>query len=408
MARPRSLLRILLSEGASTSAREAVTALGLGGHHIEVMDPDPHCICRFSRFVARVHRCPPVSGDPKAYLAFTLDLLGRQPFDVLLPIHEQGLVFAKAAHRLPKTVGVALPSFAAYETGLDKAYFSRLLAELGVPQPKTQIVQGPADIPKEGFPFVVKRPMGTASRHVYMIRAVEDMEKARAAEQSLPGPLLVQELIDAPLEHGQSVFDHGRLVGMHFYRQIVRGAGGGEAIKESVWRPQVRAEIEKVARHLDWHGALSVDYLLKEEVPYFIDCNPRLVEPMSAHFAGLDLAGLLVAVSRGEHPPEAPPGRPGIRTRLSLQALLGIATKTRSRVEIVREIFRILTGTGLYAGSREELTPVSLDWMAVIPVAAAAMAVLVHPGSADILPKSGWGAGLLTPEAIRIIREEID
>jgi hypothetical protein len=32
-------LRVLVSEGNSTSAREAITVLGLSGHHIEVCDP---------------------------------------------------------------------------------------------------------------------------------------------------------------------------------------------------------------------------------------------------------------------------------------------------------------------------------------------------------------------------------
>ena len=68
-------LRVLLTEGASTSAREAVTSLGLAGHHIEIMDPDAHCICRFSRFVSKVHRCPSLATDPKAYLAFALDVI---------------------------------------------------------------------------------------------------------------------------------------------------------------------------------------------------------------------------------------------------------------------------------------------------------------------------------------------
>jgi predicted ATP-grasp superfamily ATP-dependent carboligase len=408
MAKHSGPVRILLTEGASTSAREAVTALGLAGHHIEVLDPDVHCICRFSRFVRRFHRCPPISTHPKAYLAFTLKLLSSGRFDVLLPIHEQGLVFAKAAHLIPKNVAVALPTFEAYGTALNKARFAALLAELGVPQPRTRMVAKAAEIPDSGFPFIVKRPMSTASRSVHMVRSADDLTEARATMGDEPGEILVQDIVDGPLEHAQLLFDRGRFVAMHVYRQILRGAGGGEALKESVHRPRVRAEMEKVAKALTWHGALSLDYLLKDDVPYFVDSNPRLVEPMSAHFAGLDLAGLLVRISRGEHPAEAPPGRAGVRTRLSLQAVLGKALQTRSRIEVAREIWRFLAVTGPYAGSREELTPISLDWMCILPVGATALAVLTHPEAARILPRRGWGAGLLTAESIRIIRDEID
>jgi hypothetical protein len=408
MARASSKpLRVLLTEGASTSAREAVTALGLAGHHIEILDPDVHCISRFSRFVRHVHRCPPIATDPKAYLDFALSLAASGNFDVILPIHEQGLAFAKVPSRIPPGVGIALPTFEAYGTALDKWTFSQLMLELDMPQPATRLVDSAADIPETGLPFIVKRPMSTASRGVQIVRDAEDVAVAREDIISEPGPIIIQDFIDAPLEHAQLLFDRGRFVAMHGYRQIIRGAGGGEALKESVWRPRVKVEMEKLAKALSWHGALSLDYLWKDETPYFVDCNPRLVEPMSAHFSGLDLAGLLVRMSLGENLPEQPPSKSGVRTRLSLQALLGAALRHNSRFEIVREIVRFMTATGEYSGSVEELTPVTLDWMSALPCAATGLAVLVYPKTSHILPSRGWGAGLLTPESIRIIRDEI-
>jgi hypothetical protein len=196
-------------------------------------------------------------------------------------------------------------------------------------------------------------------------------------------------------------------VALHGYRQILRGAGGGEALKESIYRPRVVAEMKKIGARLTWHGAISVDYLIRDDIPHFIDCNPRLVEPMSAHYSGLDLVGLLLRISRGEHPPEARPPETGVRTHLSMQALLGKALQTGSRTEIIKEIWRFCTATGPYKGSREELTPIRIDWMAFFPVAATATAVLASPGTARILPERGWGGGLLTPDAIRVIRDEI-
>ncbi len=406
MARSRPL-RILLTEGASTSAREAVTALGLAGHFIEIMDPDAHCICRFSRFVDKVHRCPPLATDPKAYLEFALGLLETGRFDVLLPIHEQGMVFAKARARIPPGVGIALPDFDVYLTAHGKATFSGLLTRIGVSQPRTHIVHTLDGPLPEPYPFIVKQAMSTASRSVHIVHNDADLAAARAATAGAPGEFLVQELIHGDVEHAQALFDHGRFVAMMGYRQIIRGAGGGEALKESIWRPRVADDMRTIGAALNWHGALSVDYLWKDDIPYFVDSNPRLVEPMSAHFAGLDLAGMLVRLSLGEHLEEAPPPKTGVRTRLSLQALLGKALTTHSRIEIVREIYRFLTGSGPYEGSVEEFTPVKLDWMAAVPVGMTAFAVLLHPGTARILPSLGWGAGLLTPEAVRIVRDEI-
>ena len=56
--------RVLVSEGSSLSAREAITALGMAGHRVGVCDPDPLCLGRFSRFVTHYYRCPPI-GKPR-------------------------------------------------------------------------------------------------------------------------------------------------------------------------------------------------------------------------------------------------------------------------------------------------------------------------------------------------------
>jgi hypothetical protein len=47
MTDPIKPLRILIPEGSSTSGREAVTILGLLGHHLEVCDPSPWCLARY-------------------------------------------------------------------------------------------------------------------------------------------------------------------------------------------------------------------------------------------------------------------------------------------------------------------------------------------------------------------------
>src|ERR1700689_4561510 len=89
-------LRVLVSEGNSTSAREAITILGLSGHLVEVCDPSPYCLARFSRFVRKFHHCPGLRDDPAGFLRFIEQLLAVQHFDVLLPTHEQGFLFARA------------------------------------------------------------------------------------------------------------------------------------------------------------------------------------------------------------------------------------------------------------------------------------------------------------------------
>ena len=406
-------MRILLSEGSSTSAREAVTLLGLAGYHVEICDPDPHCIARFSRFVRQFHRCPGLGLDPQGYVAFVAELVAARRFDVLLPIHEQGLALAKVREALTPNVALALPAFAAYEQAVSKAGFSRLLSELGLPQPRTQLIETPGEaLAQDAFPLVLKSAFGTASRGVWIVRNHDELCAAVAQmrdEEAFQEPVLVQEYIEASVEHAQAVFSEGEMLGMHAYRQVARGAGGGDAIKESVHRPEVGEHLAVIGRHLHWHGALSVDYLAAEtptEIRY-IDCNPRLVEPVNAVLAGHDLLDLVLKVSIGAKPPPLPPGRPGVRTHLALQALLGCALRTRSRAALLRECWLLAARKGPYRGSQEELTPLRWDWASVAPTLVLASWLLIHPDAAASMAGQRWGDHLLNAKSVRLIRQRV-
>jgi hypothetical protein len=153
---------------------------------------------------------------------------------------------------------------------------------------------------------------------------------------------------------------------------------------------------------------LSVDYLLRDgdATPLLIDCNPRLVEPMSAYLAGLDLVGLLLRISLGETPAPAPGSRDGVRTHLAMQVLLGCASRGGTRRDIIGECRRLATGSRPYADSNEELTPARLDWISTVPLAMITVFLLIAPKLAVTLARRGWGAHLLDVRSIRRIESE--
>ncbi|MCC6891085.1 MAG: hypothetical protein IT536_21365 [Hyphomicrobiales bacterium] len=401
-------MRVLLSEGASTSAREAITALGLRGHDVEVCDPNSHCMGRFSRFVRRFHRCPPLGADPQGYLEFILRLVASRRYDVLLPIHEQGLLLAKARALIEPYCELALPRFETYVRAHNKLGFSQILAELDLPQPSTRVVGSARELLEMlSLPAVLKTPVGTASRGTWIVRDPAQREAALAelaAMNALHAPLIVQSLVEGEHQQTQAVFADGRLVAAHAYRQSARGAGGGSAAKESVNNPEVRAHLARLGAHLQWHGALSLDYIVTDAgIPHYFDCNPRLVEPMSAAIAGLDLVDILLQVSCGRIPAAVPDSAVGVRTHIAVQALLGCAAREGKRASVLRECWHLFTHRGRYRGSREELTPVAIDWMSFVPPTVTALVLLAKPSAAHELPRRGWGAQLLTPQTIRAI-----
>lgn len=233
------------------------------------------------------------------------------------------------------------------------------------------------------FPFYLKADYATASTAVWRIRSAEDL-KAKTLEGGQE--FVVQEAAEGILERVQTVFDRGRLVAMHGYRQMAEGLGGGDIAKLSVSRTNVRDYVERLGGELRWHGALSLDYIVQQDqIPLFIDANPRLVESMNAVFSGVNLADVLVRVSTGEPVAAVDSSGEEIRTHMLLMALLSKAAARARRRDVIAELVRAIRGRGLYAGSREELLPVRIDFKSLFPLAYVIARLLVNPRSATAL-----------------------
>jgi hypothetical protein len=401
---------VLLTEGSSLSARETITALGICGYRLEVCDPDPWCLGRFSGFVNRVHRCPAVGKDPAGYLEFTLKLLETGAYDVLLPVHEQAYLFAKASGRIPPGVGVALAGGSSFDRIQSKVAFAGLLDELEIPQPETRVCYDASGLLEpQPYPFFVKTAWGTASGGVFRVaNAAGHAAIARQLESAgeFADGVVVQAAAPGVLERTQAVFSRGALAAIHAYRQVEEGVRGGDVRKLSVRRTEVREHVERLGKALDWHGALSLDYFWDEKVgvPRYIDANPRLVEPMNGVLSGVNLADSLVRISLGEALPGTAEGRSGVRTHLGIMALLSCARRTASRWSVFAEAAGCLLHRGSYAGSREELTPAREDPSSACAFAYAFTNLVANPASWDRLSGGSVGSYSLTPAAARFVR----
>jgi hypothetical protein len=108
----------------------------------------------------------------------------------------------------------------------------------------------------------------------------------------------------------------------------------------------------------------------------------------------------------GGAPETASESRPGVRTHLGMQGLLGCGLRGGTRRELAGEFTRLLRGAGSYKGSREELTPARLDWLSTVPLITTALVLLIRPRLAYALPKRGFGAHLLNAKSAREIERE--
>jgi predicted ATP-grasp superfamily ATP-dependent carboligase len=400
-------VRVLMSEGSSLSARESLTALGRAGFHVEVVDAKRLCLARFSKFCRKLHHAPHFGVDPAGYLERVIGLLTKGRFDVLFPAHEQAYLFARFFDRLSPLTHLALPDFGVFERLQSKVGFAGVLAELNLPSPPTMVAKDERTLRDAArtFPVYVKLGFGTATQGLFLIRSGEEL--ARVIENVCPRldeGAIIQGVVAGRLERMQAVFDRGALVGFHANRQAEEGVGGGDLVKESVRANTARIHMECIGRHLSWHGGLSIDYIVdRQDIPRYIDANPRLAETGNALAAGVNLPELLVKVSLGQHPPLRDVETQGIRSFMGIQALLRAARDSSSRRGIVRVMLDLARRRGIFAQGTEELTPTGDDIRSWVPLVAVGAALLAKPSLWKRFSSSTVKAYAATPQVVQFV-----
>ena len=387
-------MRVLLSEGSGLTSRQVATLLGRAGHEVEVLSSTALCLARFTRHVRRVHAVPRYGDEPLAWFAAARRTAANRHIDVLLPTQEQVAVLSALEPELG--LHTVVPPFPALCRVLDKVSAFETLTDAFVPQPESCIVDDREGIDAvEWFPAFVKRPIGTASSGV---RRVENPQALREAIQELRtagGRLLVQREMRGPLVMAQAVADHGRLAAFHANVRVRPGIAGGASVKESLASPELEEAVERLSARIGWHGPLSLDAILTKDGPRVIDVNPRLVEPMNAWLAGVDLVGATLRLARGETAERQPASRAGVRSRQLLLQLLGAAAEPHGRRRIALELLNALRSDV----GEEELTPLAGDPIAGLPVAIVVAATLAWPRAWRWFDRGAVDSYALTPAA---------
>ena len=390
-------MRVLLSDGSGLTSRQVATRLGALGHHVEILSSTPFCLTRFTRHVRALHEVPRFADDPLAWFDAANRIAKTRAMDVLLPTQEQVAVLSALRGRLG--IATVVPHFAALRRVQDKIEAWRTLHAVGVPQPASVVARSIDDLATIAqFPVFVKRPISTASAGVRRAATADELIAAATALGLGKRELLVQLQASGRLAMVQALADHGRLIAHHANLRIIEGIGGGAAVKESVRLPALPEHLERLVQALDWHGPISMDVIITDEGPLVIDVNPRLVEPVNALFSGVDLVGAMLELAKDLHPPALPAGKPGARSQQLLLCVLGAAERG-SRRAVLRELIAALQRRGDYQDAAEELTPVSGDPVAAIPVVVATLATLIKPSLWRRFHAGATGPYALTPEA---------
>lgn len=300
---------------------------------------------RHSKGVARRLLVPAPASEPLAFVAAVRDAVREHRIDVLLPQFEEVFYLAKHRDELVGDTEPFFPDFDVLARLHDKARFTELAREVGLPVAETVVARSADELRT-----AISELDRYFARAAYSRGGVELLTNTGplagavdpdSVEPTPTNPWVVQRFVEGTDICSYSVVHHGRVAAHATYEhpKTIEHAGGIEFL--SIDAPETLAAARAIAEATGYHGQVSFDFLRDASGTYWmVECNARptagvlLLEPGEFRTAVVEPEPDRVTI--------APPGR---YHQLSLALLRDMVRDWR---EIPRDVHDFFSSPGVY------------------------------------------------------------
>ncbi len=268
-------LSVLVLDGDMTPALAVVRSLGRLGLQVDVASHTGghSAIASQSRYArCMLHHPDPLTHEA-AFLAWCENIIDQDTYQLIVPVTERSVVPMQKLLNRAGGERIAIASPDALAIVLDKDKTLALAENLGIPAPKSVLIERMEDIAANlailKLPLVIKpsRSIGAdaAGRKQLSVEyAFSARELETKAERFLHyGPVLLQEYFAGEGVGIELIARHGEIefAFQHLRLHEVPLTGGGSSLRMSVpIEPELLDASQKLMRALNWNGVAMVEF----------------------------------------------------------------------------------------------------------------------------------------------------
>jgi len=272
-------MRLLVTTSRMPYATEEIRKLGRAGHIVHAADTFRAAPGNHSRWVAGRHLVASPRHATDEFLEQVGALVHEHEIELILPMFEDAFYLQRYATRLPGNARVFAPPFEILHRLHHKARFVELASELGVPVPRTVVVDDAESLRAalRDIPHYFARPVYSRGG-VFLLTNVGPLSGVLAPDDCTPTkehPWLVQEFVTGTDVCTFSVARHGevRAHATYVHPKTIDSAGG--IVFESIVDAEALHYVERIVEATGYEGHVSFDFLRTERGLVAIECNPR-------------------------------------------------------------------------------------------------------------------------------------
>ena len=244
-------------------------------------------------FVDKQVIMPPA--NDKMFVDELIKILNENEIDVYLPTHSKEIrIVSLYSDRIQSETSAKflVSPIKTFNDLENKSVANRNLSDAGIPVPKR------IDDFESGYPIIMKKNIGSGSSGTIII----DNPQIHKAYLSSVENVDFYELIIGKEYTLDCMFGaYGELIGFN-QRQRVKTIGGAVSITKNYVGFDIAPWIHKIASKWKFCGCVNFQYIVRDNIPYFIDVNLRYPSgglPLTVE-SGLNVPQLIISILNNE------------------------------------------------------------------------------------------------------------
>jgi len=319
---------VLVTDAKQRKSVPIIRSLGRRGIRVVAGDDSRFSMGCYSRYCSQGYLYPSPDATPEHFMDWLLTQAQRRAFEVLFPIDERTLnVVTRHLEALSSLVHVPVVAHSTYLLARDKGKTLALAQRLGIPCPRTAIVETFDQLELINdiweFPLVIKPRQSSGSRGLAYVTNPEELQSTYArihgaypyplVQEFIPpgGDTLGVEILMNRQGEPKATFVHRRL-------REYPVSGGPSTLRESIWAPDLVELGISLLKAMGWFGVAMVEFKTdpRDGKPKLMEVNPKFWGSIALPIAaGVDFPYLLYRLALKEDVAPVTSYRVGVRCR---------------------------------------------------------------------------------------------
>ena len=299
-------VKILIMDGLQKNTLAAIRTLGREEYYIGVISNYQKLLTLgfYSKYCKEKYTISGSVGNIDRYANEILDLIKNTNFDVLLPVSLKSyLAVSKYKEKFEKAINVTVPDWGKMQIAYNKDKTMEFATNIGIPIPKTQLLQDKSDLNEiEKYPVVIKSSDAAGCFVKYSNNRKEIEENFGELNSKSKTNIIAQEYIRGFGCGFYGVYNKGELIAHFLHKRLKEFpiTGGPSAVAESYFDEKLFKYGKKLCDALKWHGPIMAEfkYDVENDEYKLIEINPKLWGSLDLTIAaGVNVPEILVKLA---------------------------------------------------------------------------------------------------------------